>query len=63
MNVREATPSDTDAVLALFEAMDWDRPWPRPQLGPSPWDHGPFGAGSSRNRATVGASAGAKPIA
>ena len=34
MNVREANPSDTDAVLALFEAMDWDRPWPRPQLGP-----------------------------
>lgn len=33
MNVREATPADTDAVLALFEAMDWDRPWPRPQLG------------------------------
>ena len=34
MNVREATPSDTDAVLGLFEAMDWGRPWPRPQLGP-----------------------------
>ncbi len=34
MNVREATRQDTDAVLALFEAMDWDRPWPRPQLGP-----------------------------
>ena len=34
MNVREAIPSDTDAVVALFEAMDWDRPWPRPQLGP-----------------------------
>jgi len=33
VNVREATPADTDAVLALFEAMDWDRPWPRPQLG------------------------------
>jgi ribosomal protein S18 acetylase RimI-like enzyme len=34
VNVREAKPADTDAVLALFEAMDWDRPWPRPQLGP-----------------------------
>jgi len=33
VNVREATPADTHAVLALFEAMDWDRPWPRPQLG------------------------------
>ena len=33
MNVREATPADTDAVIALFEAMDWDRPWPRPKLG------------------------------
>ena len=38
MNVREATPSDTDAVLALFEAMDWDRPWPRPQIGPKHLD-------------------------
>jgi len=34
MNVREATSADTDAVVALFEAMDWDRPWPRPQIGP-----------------------------
>jgi ribosomal-protein-alanine N-acetyltransferase len=34
MNVREATPADTDAVVTLFQAMDWDRPWPRPQLGP-----------------------------
>ena len=34
MNVREATPADTDAVVTLFEAMDWDRPWPRPQIGP-----------------------------
>jgi ribosomal protein S18 acetylase RimI-like enzyme len=33
VNVREATPPDTDAVLVLFEAMDWDRPWPRPELG------------------------------
>ncbi|MGZ4396157.1 MAG: N-acetyltransferase family protein, partial [Gaiellaceae bacterium] len=29
-----ATPADTDAVVTLFEAMDWDRPWPRPQIGP-----------------------------
>ncbi len=34
MNVREATAADRPAVLALFEAMDWDRPWPRPELGP-----------------------------
>jgi ribosomal protein S18 acetylase RimI-like enzyme len=34
MTVREATQADTDAVVALFEAMDWDRPWPRPQIGP-----------------------------
>jgi len=34
VNVREATSADTDAVVALFEAMDWDRPWPRPQIGP-----------------------------
>jgi ribosomal protein S18 acetylase RimI-like enzyme len=34
VNVREATRADTDAVVALFEAMDWDRPWPRPQIGP-----------------------------
>jgi ribosomal protein S18 acetylase RimI-like enzyme len=33
VNIREATPADTDAVVALFEAMDWDRPWPRPQIG------------------------------
>jgi ribosomal protein S18 acetylase RimI-like enzyme len=34
MNVREATSADTEAVVSLFEAMDWDRPWPRPQIGP-----------------------------
>lgn len=34
MNVREATPADQDAVLELFRAMDWDRPWPRPEVGP-----------------------------
>ena len=34
MNVREATPADQDAVLELFRSMDWDRPWPRPQVGP-----------------------------
>jgi ribosomal protein S18 acetylase RimI-like enzyme len=34
VNIREAAPADTDAVVALFEAMDWDRPWPRPQIGP-----------------------------
>ena len=33
MNVREATPADTEAVIALFEAMEWDRPWPRPEIG------------------------------
>ena len=34
MNVREATPADQDAVLELFRSMDWDRPWPRPEIGP-----------------------------
>ena len=34
MTVREATAADHPAVLALFEAMDWDRPWPRPPVGP-----------------------------
>ena len=38
MNVREATLADTDAVVTLFEAMDWDRPWPRPQIGPKHLD-------------------------
>ena len=35
MNVREATPADQDAVLELFRSMDWDRPWPRPEIGPA----------------------------
>ena len=34
MNVREATAADTPTVLELFEAMGWDRPWPRPEIGP-----------------------------
>jgi [ribosomal protein S18]-alanine N-acetyltransferase len=34
VNVREATPADHDTVLELFRAMDWDRPWPRPEIGP-----------------------------
>ncbi|HEY6151302.1 MAG TPA: GNAT family N-acetyltransferase [Gaiellaceae bacterium] len=34
MNVREATPADQGAVLELFRSMDWDRPWPRPEIGP-----------------------------
>lgn len=34
MNVREATPADQDVVLELFRSMDWDRPWPRPEIGP-----------------------------
>jgi [ribosomal protein S18]-alanine N-acetyltransferase len=34
VNVREATPADHDAVLELFRSMDWDRPWPRPEITP-----------------------------
>jgi ribosomal protein S18 acetylase RimI-like enzyme len=34
MNVREAIRADQEAVLDLFRSMDWDRPWPRPELGP-----------------------------
>ena len=33
MNVREATPADHEAVFELFRSMDWDRPWPRPEIG------------------------------
>src|SRR5947207_820318 len=33
MNVREATPADTETVIALFASMEWDRPWPRPESG------------------------------
>jgi ribosomal protein S18 acetylase RimI-like enzyme len=34
VNVRDATPADQDAVLELFRSMDWDRPWPRPEISP-----------------------------
>jgi ribosomal protein S18 acetylase RimI-like enzyme len=34
VNVREATRRDQDAMLELFRSMDWDRPWPRPEIGP-----------------------------
>jgi len=34
VTVREATAADHPAVLALFQAMAWDRPWPRPPVGP-----------------------------
>jgi [ribosomal protein S18]-alanine N-acetyltransferase len=34
VNVREATPADEDVVLELFRSMDWDRPWPRPEISP-----------------------------
>src|SRR2546430_2626179 len=33
MNAREAPPADTETVIALFESMEWDRPWPRPEIG------------------------------
>src|SRR5919109_5472317 len=29
------TPADQEAVLELFRSMDWDRPWPRPEIGPA----------------------------
>jgi ribosomal-protein-alanine N-acetyltransferase len=32
VNVREATSADQEAVLELFRSMDWDRPWPRPEI-------------------------------
>jgi ribosomal protein S18 acetylase RimI-like enzyme len=35
VSVREATPADEDAVLELFRSMDWDRPWPRPEISPA----------------------------
>jgi ribosomal protein S18 acetylase RimI-like enzyme len=35
VNVREATPADQEAVLELFRSMDWDRPWPRPEISPA----------------------------
>jgi ribosomal protein S18 acetylase RimI-like enzyme len=34
VNVREAIAADQEAVLKLFRSMDWDRPWPRPEIGP-----------------------------
>jgi ribosomal-protein-alanine N-acetyltransferase len=34
VNVRDATRADQEAVLELFRSMDWDRPWPRPEIGP-----------------------------
>jgi [ribosomal protein S18]-alanine N-acetyltransferase len=34
VNVREATRADQVPVLELFQSMDWDRPWPRPEIGP-----------------------------
>jgi ribosomal protein S18 acetylase RimI-like enzyme len=33
VNVREATPADEPTLLELFRSMDWDRPWPRPEIG------------------------------
>jgi len=38
MNVREAIRADLAAVLELFRSMDWDRPWPRPEIGPEHLD-------------------------
>jgi ribosomal protein S18 acetylase RimI-like enzyme len=35
MTVREATAADEAAVLEMFESMDWDRPWPRPEISPA----------------------------
>jgi ribosomal protein S18 acetylase RimI-like enzyme len=34
VTIREATPADEPAVLELFIAMGWDRPWPRPEIKP-----------------------------
>ena len=30
--MRDATPADEEAVLELFRSMDWNRPWPRPEI-------------------------------
>jgi ribosomal protein S18 acetylase RimI-like enzyme len=38
VNVREATAADEATLLALFGAMDWDRPWPRPEVTPALWE-------------------------
>jgi ribosomal protein S18 acetylase RimI-like enzyme len=34
VNVRDATAADEQAALELFRSMEWDRPWPRPEIGP-----------------------------
>jgi ribosomal protein S18 acetylase RimI-like enzyme len=34
VNVREATPADHETVLELFRSMEWNRPWPRTEIGP-----------------------------
>lgn len=38
MTIREATDADEATLLALLEAMDWDRPWPRPEIAPTLWE-------------------------
>jgi ribosomal protein S18 acetylase RimI-like enzyme len=35
VTVRDAAPADQEAVLELFRSMDWDRPWPRPDVSPA----------------------------
>ena len=35
MNIRQAKPADEPTVLQLFVDMGWDRPWPRPEIGPA----------------------------
>ena len=37
MIVREATAADHEALVALLEEMEWDRPWPRPAPNPELW--------------------------
>ena len=34
MNVRDGTLADEGAIFESFRSMDWDRPWPMPDLGP-----------------------------
>jgi GNAT superfamily N-acetyltransferase len=34
VNVREATAAEAPVVLELFESMEWDRPWGRPEIEP-----------------------------